>query len=415
MTAPPGSLTLRFVGILTTETTVSVCPPHLSQRGSGDKRPMPIPRTPDGRPLIPAGTLRGSFRRACWRGVYKRLCRAAGQPVLIPYAAVIDNIIGGSKGSQSERPYDPAGDLRSRLLNPHQSLFGRNQPWMEGKIKIGPAIMRRPPESTEHNLAVTVSGKRSDPIRSGDVPLTVLPADDQRRYNENVLGIRDKAAMNRRHQALEATLLRLETASGTAPRRGRARTKTTYDRPAGIDEATAAHLLDTLDPSGPGLSADSVRAALWASQQRIERHRKTLLSDVSILLPLAGYEGIGPGSECDHEMFLEGGTEIEVGLLLHGLHQFALTPFVGGHRNHLNGKVSLAYEVFRLDEEAECYVAVGTIRIASFGGLEIVTDDGLLADCLAAWKTAAMDRFDFLASENEPAPEGHDEEEAVDA
>lgn len=412
--------TLRIEGTLTAETTVAVCPPHLSQRASGDNRPLPIPRTPDGRPLVPAGTLRGAFRRGSWKSVYKKLCDHAGEPVLLPYGAVLKNIIGGNKGSQSERPYDPAADLRDRTVNPHMSLWGGNQPWMEGKVKVSQANMRRPERQGvhDHNLAVTVSGKRSDPIRSGDVSFLVLPPDDRRAYNSNITAQREKTALGRRVQILEAALANLEV--GETGRRakpsGRGRkTKTIYELPKGMDADTAYHLLEVIDLSQPIIREEDVRAALWAAQQKLDAIKGSMISDVSTLLPLAGYEGIGPGSECDHDMFVENATAIEVGLLLHGLSLFSLTPFIGGHKNHMSGKISLDYEVFRLDEQNERYVRIGKLVLKAYRGLEIAEDDGLLAECLNAWKTADLGQFNFLNSETEPDSETQDDEEAVDA
>ena len=70
---------------------------------------------------------------------------------------------------------------------------------------------------------------------------------------------------------------------------------------------------------------------------------------MSLLLPLAGYEAIPPGTVLNHRMFFRHVSEIEMQLFMAGLVRFAEDPRFGAHRAHGCGRVAVEYAVKRLD------------------------------------------------------------------
>ncbi len=81
-----------------------------------------------------------------------------------------------------------------------------------------------------------------------------------------------------------------------------------------------------------------------------ERLQSDILgSDVSLLLPLPGYEAIPAGAVLNHRMFLKNVSDVQLGLFMAGLARFAEDPRFGAHRAHGCGQVCMEYRIKRIE------------------------------------------------------------------
>ena len=71
-------------------------------------------------------------------------------------------------------------------------------------------------------------------------------------------------------------------------------------------------------------------------------------SDVSLLLPLPGYEAIPSGTVLSHRMFLSTCRNASWGIFMAGLARFAEDPRFGAHRAQGCGQVCMEYRVKRI-------------------------------------------------------------------
>ena len=93
--------------------------------------------------------------------------------------------------------------------------------------------------------------------------------------------------------------------------------------------------------------------SLEEAEQAVEEAEKAqadiLGSDVSLLLPLPGYEAIPAGTVLNHRMFLKNVSDVQLGLFMVGLARFAEDPRFGAHRAHGCGQVCMEYRVKRIE------------------------------------------------------------------
>ena len=94
---------------------------------------------------------------------------------------------------------------------------------------------------------------------------------------------------------------------------------------------------------------DELEAARCVEADAARAQSELLGSDVSLLLPLPGYEAIPPGTVLNHRMFFKHVADCQMGLFMGGLERFAQDPRFGAHRAHGCGRVSVGYEVKHLD------------------------------------------------------------------
>jgi hypothetical protein len=94
-------------------------------------------------------------------------------------------------------------------------------------------------------------------------------------------------------------------------------------------------------------------------------------SDVAIGMPLAGWQAIPQGQEMDHRMILRRSNQIELGLLLASLDEFARFPVLGAHYATGCGLVSAEWEFFEVGDEGRR--AIGRASFEPFGKLELDT------------------------------------------
>tara|TARA_R100000322_G_scaffold151599_2_gene109011 strand:+ start:3141 stop:4040 length:900 start_codon:yes stop_codon:yes gene_type:complete len=126
---------------------------------------------------------------------------------------------------------------------------------------------------------------------------------------------------------------------------------------------------------------NSVKAAKEGSREVIQR-------------PLEGFEAILPGTRMKHRMLLQNADQIELGLMLASLKEFARSPYVGGHRSLHCGEVSASWQVSYWPEDGDP-VSAGSI-VLSANQFEIIDENNekLLSGALYAWDSA-LNREDF--------------------
>tara|TARA_R100000322_G_scaffold151599_4_gene109014 strand:+ start:286 stop:1134 length:849 start_codon:yes stop_codon:yes gene_type:complete len=105
---------------------------------------------------------------------------------------------------------------------------------------------------------------------------------------------------------------------------------------------------------------NSVKAAKEGSREVIQR-------------PLEGFEAIIPGTRMKHRMLLQNADQIELGLMLASLREFARSPYVGGHRSLHCGEISASWQVSYWPEDGDPVVA-GEIKLSA-NGFDIVDED----------------------------------------
>ena len=109
--------------------------------------------------------------------------------------------------------------------------------------------------------------------------------------------------------------------------------------------------------------------------------------DVSLLLPLPGYECLPVGVVLDHKLQLTGVTEIETGLFLDGLANFAIDPRIGAHKAQGLGEISGRYDVYVLDRRK--WERDGELSFAPLTGLEFTSET--LANAIEIWNSSDVE------------------------
>ncbi len=107
----------------------------------------------------------------------------------------------------------------------------------------------------------------------------------------------------------------------------------------------------------------------------------------SIRRPLDQYEAFAPGAEFEHRMRLVQATDVELGLFLSSLAEFARNPSLGGHKAHGNGKIKAEWVVTTWERGADAPEKIGSVRFDEEG---IVIEGDCLNRARAAFKEAAL-------------------------
>lgn len=141
---------------------------------------------------------------------------------------------------------------------------------------------------------------------------------------------------------------------------------------------------------------DEEKKTIQARLKEIEQIRKTLKSEKegpeeSIRRPIDGYEAFSAGAELQNRITLRRSNEIEFGMFLETLAEFAREPRLGGHKSYNNGLVALHYDVSTWPEDEDVPTTIGSI---------IINEDGfkvkgeLLLKARQSWSEALSD-LDF--------------------
>ena len=253
--------------------------------------------------FLGGSAIRGRYRHAC-----ADVCLERERPVT--YERYLELKLGGVKGSAEA----PRVDLRERSAfldrQPVLSLFGAGASaigWIHGRVDVGAALPVEPVEP------VVLNGRRGD-AASDPILAEVL----------------DEAECERVGLAVEANHRRSQAAAEVRARRNE------VHRAVRAGEDAAPRRLELERAQRVETEAASAQAELAGS-------------DVSMLLPLPGYEAMPAGTVLEHRMVLRHVSAGELGVFMAGLRRFAEDPRFGAHRAHGCGRVSVEYAVKRID------------------------------------------------------------------
>ena len=298
--------TWLFTGTITTREPLACSPPgHLGRDKCALLPRMTVPTAagPLDTVFFPGSTIRGRYRHAS-----ADVCLGRERPVsLARYFALK---IGGIKGTDKERRVGLLERDAFLQAEPLLSLFGAGASgigWIHGRLDVGAALPAEPAEP------VVITGTRGNATRD-PVLFEVLDEAERARV---VLGLE----ANRRRSQAGAELRELSKQIARADR-------------AGEDTAELIRARES---------------ARECDEEAASAQSEHLGSDVSLLLPLPGYEAIPPGTVLHHRMFFRHVSEFEMHLFMAGLARFAEDPRFGAHRAHGCGRVAVEYAVKRLD------------------------------------------------------------------
>ena len=298
--------TCLFTGTITTREPLAWSPPgHVGpdKRALLPRMTVPTAAGPMESAFLGASTIRGRYRHAC-----ADRCLERERPVSL--SRFLELKVGGVKGSAEDRRVDVRERIAFLEGEPVLSLFGAGASpigWVHGRLDVGTALPSEPIEP------VLLNGRRGNATED-PILLDVLDRDE-------VTRVRGGLDANRRRSRAVAEIRALRQRIARATR-------------AGED---ASELLLELE-------------AARESEDGAARAQCELVgSDVSLLLPLPGYEALPTGTVLSHRMFLRHVSDAELALFMAGLARFAEDPRFGAHRAHGCGRVAVEYAVKRVD------------------------------------------------------------------
>lgn len=326
--------TFVFSGQLIAEQPLATCSKDLLDREGQKNQPMPVPSTttPKGRRLMfPSSGLRGTLRRAARDAIRSAVSRITGDEKPFSLEQHYFLTLGGIKGGGEQDRSSVAHEAEWREKNPLLSVFGAGDAgflgFVQGRINVSNAICVEASEPT------IFSGARTDDLYRDKSQVAYLTDADVDNLVRQARGGRDRSSV-------QAEIKKVDAARKTARRKGSAE-----------EVATLSARLE----------------ALQADLDAVKESSGT--SDVSIGMPLAGWQAIPQGSAMDHSFHLIRSTQVELGLVLQALNRFALHPFIGAHFASGCGLVSGSWEVFEASLTGKR--SLGRITLTPFEPLAI--------------------------------------------
>ena len=302
--------TFLFTGTITTRQPLAYSPPDHQDRGRKSLLPrmtVPTAAGPMNTVFVSGSTIRGKLRHAC-ADVYLEREKQRGKRV--DYERYLALKVGGVKGSADEGRVDLRERRRFLDAEPFLDMFGAGSSgvgWIHSRVDVGAAIPAEPVEP------IVLNGVRRDATLD-PILLEILDDDEIGKVLDGL-----KANRTRSQKASEVRDIRRRIGSA---------------RKAGQDTSELERSLDEAE--------QAVKDA--------EKAQSDILgSDVSLLLPLPGYEAIPSGTVLNHRLFLKNVSEIQLGIFTAGLARFAEDPRFGAHRAHGCGQVCMKYQIKRLD------------------------------------------------------------------
>ena len=298
--------TYLFTGTLITREPLAYSPPH--HRGRDKRSLLPRMTVPSAAGVletvyVSGSNIRGKYRHACADVWLER-----EESVVL--RRFLECKIGGAKGSAEEVRVGLSARAAYLEGDPFLSLFGAGSSpigWIHGRLDVGAAL---PAEPTQ---PILVNGARGDATTDPSL-LEVLDAHEREAVVEGL-------AANRRRSRAAMEIREL--------------TRRINEQKRAMQDTT--ELERELD------------AAQHNEQDAARTQSECLGSDVSLMLPLPGYEAIPPGTVLDHRMFFRHVAERQMALFMGGLERFAQDPRFGARRAQGCGRVCVTYEVKRLD------------------------------------------------------------------
>lgn len=349
--------TYVFEGALKAESPLATCSKDLKDREGRDNLPLPVPTTTTEfgkRLMFPSTGIRGALRRRARDIVRDAVIAASGNETPFTLDEHYFLTLGGIKGEGAQERSTVAMEAEWRRKNPLLSLFGAGDAgvlgFVQGHLSVGNAI------ACDASEPVIFSGARTDDLYRDKAQVRYLSDAD-------IASLVSRAKGGKERSGLQAELKMVERDLKKAQRDGK------------------SELVDELRAKADGLkvSVDTVKA-------------ESGTSDVSVGMPLAGWQAIPQGCRMDHRMLLVRSNELELGFLLATLNGFALDPILGAHFANGHGLVSGEWVVYEARMTGR--VELGTVRFAPYAPIE-TTGEGLLQACDAFAAFMATKEWDF--------------------
>lgn len=346
--------TYLFTGTITTRQPLAYSPPdHQDRRSNRSLLPrMTIPTAagPMSTVFVSGSTIRGKLRHAC-ADVY--LERAAARKEPVDYERYLELKVGGVKGSSDEERVG----LRERVAfleaEPFMALFGAGSSrigWIHSRLDVGAAI---PDEQIE---PIVLKGVRRDATMD-PILLDVLDGDEVDKVLKGLEANRTRSRKTEEARSIKRQIAQRKKA-------GRAEDVAALER--------------------------SLEEAEQAVRKARDEQSEIIGSDVSLLLPLPGYEAIPSGTVLSHRMFLKHVSQRQLGIFMAGLARFAEDPRFGAHRAQGCGQVCVEYRVKRIRGVFADPVGAVTIDPDRWDADESSLGlSGAPADWLASWNGSA--------------------------
>lgn len=347
-------ITYSLKGSIKAEQPLATCSKDLlDSKAGGKNKPIPVPTTftATGEHLMfPATGLRGTLRRFARDVVRQEVINATGNPKPFSLDEHYLLTLGGIKGEGSQDRVSVAIEAEWRRKNPLLSMFGAGDAgvlgFVQGHIGVGNAICT---ENKDKMPAVSFSGARTDDLYRDKSQIAYLSESDVESLVRQAKGGKDRSSIKTDIKKLDAEL---------KAARAEARKSGNDDKVREIEGR-----IDALK--------DQVQAV----------KDETGTQDVSIGMPLAGWQAIPQGAELEQRMTLVRSNPIELGLLLKALSQFALHPFIGAHFAAGCGMVSGEWEVFEVSLDRK--TSLGKVKMTPFDGVDL--DGHALKDAVSAF------------------------------
>lgn len=314
---------------------LATCSKDLKDREGRDNQPMPVPTTTTElgkRLMFPATGIRGALRRRA-RDVLRHAVMAATNnetPFTLDEHYFLT--LGGIKGEGAQDRSTVAMEAAWRKKNPLLSLFGAGDAgvlgFVQGHLSVGNAVARDASEP------VIFSGVRTDDLYRDKSQIRFLSDDDIASLVSRAKGGRDRSALQNELKAVER------------------------DQKKAQREANA-----TL--------AEELRAKADLLKKQVESVKaESGASDVSVGMPLAGWQAIPQGTVMDHRMLLVRSNELELGFLIETLNGLALDPVLGAHFATGHGLVSGEWTIYEATLAGR--KEIGTVRFDPYSPIEVI-------------------------------------------
>lgn len=298
-------------------------------------------------PYFPATSIRGALRHATHRHVVSCLKKSNAEYTfdLSDHFLLAQGVDIADKLKNDDQI---DGAKAQRLKNPMLSLFGHWQ--LRGRVSIGSAFPK-----TKDATSLFGGGFRTIMFERTPELLDELEPSEQDRFSDIIkeqasAGV-DIAEIN---DQIKATKKLLKTASNE-------------EKPS---------IFETLN-----------------RLEDAKKHRKAEKKEAkeSIRRPVDSYEAFNAGTEFTHRISIENTSDVEFGLFLSGLADFARHPRLGGHSAHNCGLVSGSYVVKSWPEDELKPSILGRISFHQ-DGFDVEGDE--LKNAISVWRSS-FHEFDF--------------------
>lgn len=331
--------TFVMIGHLFSEQPLATCSKDLKdsyEAKHGANKPIPVPSTTTAqgtRLYFPATGIRASLRRASRDVIRNHVIAKTGNETPFSLDEHYLLTLGGIKSSGETDRTSVADELRWRKLDPLLSVFGAGAAghlgFVEGHIHVGNAISDEPCDP------VSFSGARTDDLYRDKTQLRYLSDDDIQSLVSRSQGNKSRSDLEKEVKAADKAL-RLAKTKG--------------------DEAAIA--------------------AAEANVSRLKDAVKTIVDqsgggDVSVGMPLAGYQAIPQGVKLNHTIRLVRSNDVALGCLLAAMKEFGFMPLVGAHKATGCGLVSGEWEVFEVTSNGK--QSIGMVNLVPFEPLRLST------------------------------------------